>query len=387
VQAKLLDAAGLAALERGSWDALAHHAVVENPFYARPYVLAGLATIDRSVEMRAFAVFTASGDIVGLFPFIQAGSRASGAHNLYQFNGTPLVHEDYLVPVVSTWTNAIASDRLPRVWRLPDVRLDTALAEAIREAAVSDGLHTAMANTYRRPRLTRLAGGLQQHVKTVLSRNRRKAIKRDLRRLRTLGTIRFERAEDPALVRQRVEQFLSLEQAGWKGKAGTALLCHPSHASFARAAFAGAPDGPSRTSVDSLLLNDVPVALSLNVGLSDTLFTPKSAYDERLRQLGPGIVLEYLIIQHFYADDQFLAMDSATTRDGHVLQELWNESVPMGEIYVGTPLRTHVAVNTAKAYASARSLARRLIARASRRHRQRRVPLRDGDGKARPLHL
>jgi len=358
---RVIDAAGLAALEGRGWDTLGRHAIIENPFYARQYVLAGLDTIDRSAHLQAFAVHTESGDVVGLFPFTRARSWASGARNLYQFSGTPLVHRDHVVPVISAWTNAIASDGIPRVWRLPDIRLDTPLAHAIRETAARNGLRTAIANTYTRPRLTRLAGGLQQHVITVLSKNRRKDLDRNVRRLRELGTLRFERTEVPELVRQRLEQFLSLERAGWKGKSGTAFLCHPSHASFARAAFAGASDERGLTSVDALLLNDMPVALSLNISLGDTLFTPKCTYDESLRQFSPGLVLEYFIIQHFYADQQFLAMDSATTIEGHVIQELWNESVLMGELYIGTPLRMKLATNTAKAYASAKSLAKRVI--------------------------
>ena len=41
------------------------------------------------------------------------------------------------------------------------------------------------------------------------------------------------------------------------------------------------------------------------------------------------------MIERFYSELDFSRMDSATTTDGHVIQGLWNESVPMGTLFIG----------------------------------------------------
>lgn len=323
-------------IEASVWDELSRNALDENPFYARSYVLAGLNTIDRASGLRAVIVRSEdAGQLLGMFPFRLKQlplTRAVAATNLYQFCSQPLISKDRADDVIAAWTDAIRTRQIPRRWSFPHVDLSSHFAQRLNFLAGSNSLRCLPLTNYRRSRLSRSSGNFAEHLRSTVSRSRVKDIQRTIRRLEELGEVRFERAADPALVTQRVEQFLAVEHAGWKGKAGTSFLSNPEHARFARQAFCPR-DG--QTSVDSLLLDGKPIALSINMQAGETIFTPKCAYDESYRKFSPGLVLEYMIVEAFYARNDCTDMDSSTTADGHVIQGLWNGDVPMGALVVG----------------------------------------------------
>ena len=60
----------------------------------------------------------------------------------------------------------------------------------------------------------------------------------------------------------------------------------------------------------------------------DTAFTPKCTYDEDYRRFSPGFLLEYFVIEAFYAGDGASEMDACTTSDGHVIAGFWNGAKP-----------------------------------------------------------
>jgi CelD/BcsL family acetyltransferase involved in cellulose biosynthesis len=363
-----LDARALARLDAGAWDDLSAAALVENPFYAREIVLAALATIDSGTELEALAVKNRGGKLLGLFPYRLKHlpfKTADAACNLYQFSATPLVHRDTAKQVLGAWLDATlhAAD-LPRFWQFKHVDLGSAVMPVLDEALAERFLNKHAVNTYRRPHLIRMQGGFDTHNACVLRKRRLKDIKRNLRRLGALGALRFERASEPALVARRLEQFLELENAGWKGEAGTAFLAGSEDAAFARAAFAPRADGKSLVSIDSLLLDEAPIAVSLNLQVRDTAFTPKCAYDERYRRYAPGLVLEYLIIQAFYEDSTAVDMDAATTQDGHVLSGLWNGYKTMGTLVVGPDdWRLRAVASFAERMHASRELAKSMLGR------------------------
>lgn len=326
-------------LDAGQWDALADAALDDNPFFARSIIMAGIDALreGNGIEALAFRLHR-DGRLVGLFPFRRERfgrflplGDARMALNLYQPGGTPLIHADHAHAVVEAWLDLVETARnLPARWAFPHVELDGAFASLFRQHAGQRGFAVHGIETYKRPVLTRHPDGFEAHVETIIGKKRAKDIKRNLRRLGEMGTVRFERASDPQKVAERVEQFLAIEQAGWKGKKGTAFLSDPDHARFARLAYGDAP-----AIVDTLLLDETPIAVSINLGAGTTLFTPKCAFDETFRKFGPGLLLEYLVIETFYAEDGFSTMNAATTVDGHVISGFWNGERPMGTLIIG----------------------------------------------------
>lgn len=341
VRTHVLDAAGIAALDADAWDRLSASALCENPFYARQYVLAGLTTIDKAAGVKAVCVTDEHDELIGLFPYRSrivpplAWSVALSAANLYQFSGHPLVARDRAAEVVGVWLDTVAAGTTPRFWMFSHFDLDGPLRRLIDSACTDRTMSTAVAMPYERAYLTRIADDFTAHCARVIPKKRLKDIQRNLRRLNECGDLTFERASDPVEVRQRLEQFFVLEAAGWKGDYGTAFLSAKDHELFARQAFGDMSNGQARCVIDSLLLDGEPVAMSINISSGSVAFTPKCAYHERWRRYGPGLILEYLVVERFYAEREFTEMDAATIAVGHVVRDLWGAEKTMGCLIVG----------------------------------------------------
>lgn len=323
------------------WRELLTHPLTENPFLHPSYVKAGLdAELDDS-QSTAVAVSRA-GKLAGVFPYSPlklSGLKVPGVWtselNIYHFNGAPLIAQDRPADLIKAWLETIGSKGVPGACVLRHMDLSSDATRLIKEVAQATGRGVRTIHRYDRPFLTRAHDGFENHVKTVLSKRRVKDIRRNLRRLGEKGEVRLEHVTEQAAVAARLEDFLQMEAAGWKGEAGTAFLSQDDTASFARAAFA--TDGQEELiSTDTLLVDDVPIAVSLNMQSGTTRFTPKGAIDETYRSVSPGVLLEYLVIEAFYANQNCDIMDSAITTDSHVVAGLWNEDVPHGDVIVAT---------------------------------------------------
>ena len=331
-----LDSAGLRALAAEEWDALSAAALVENPFYDRRHVIAGLDTLDGGKAVRGFAFRTARGQLAGLFltqprsnvpaPFPVANSLA----NIYQFSGTPLLHRDHAEAVAKAWAAQVSRGKAAGLWAFADVDTGSAASHLLDAAAQEAGLHWRVVIPYERAHLTRLPGGFEAHLEQVLSKNRLKDVRRTMRRLGEAGKIELEHVEEPEALTQRLEDFLSLEHSGWKGEQGTSFLSHEKDAAFARAAYA-----PGLAALDSLLLDGKPIAMKLSIRTGRTAYTPKIAYDEAFKKLGPGMALEYLLIEAFYASETLDGVDAAATAEGHSALNFFNNHKAMGTVIVG----------------------------------------------------
>ncbi|WP_157928882.1 GNAT family N-acetyltransferase [Pararhizobium haloflavum] len=337
LSATILDAAGIAALDPAAWDRLARGSLVSNPFYGRQYIMAGLDTIDADGGLRALAFTCPDAGLVGLFFFrwIGAGPLAMirSAGNCYQVNAAPLVAASHAPRVVSAFVDRLCNDpSLLRAWSMPNIDMSSPFAALLSDACRQAGVVLEELRRYERPVLRPMPGGFDRHVETVLSRSRLKDIRRNLRRLGQAGAVRFERARAPELVSRRVEDFLRIEHTGWKGERGTSFLSRDDHAAFARAAFSSGSTPEGAAVIDSLLLDEVPIAVSINIVDGQNVVTPKCAYDERYRKYGPGMLLEYLVIEAFHQEERWTLMDSATTIDDHVIGGFWNDTVPMADI-------------------------------------------------------
>lgn len=337
----VLDSKAIGRIAPAEWDRLAASALCDNPYYSRQHLLGALETIDRGRAVSALAIRCAEGRLRALLPFRVRRPAAfpwrvaDAAHNIYQSSSAPLVDAETAPAALRSWLSTLGKDSQPAFWTLADLDADSALARLIAEAAAETGRELHAVATYRRPRLTRLAGGLDAHLASGIAPGRLKRLRRNLRRLQQAGDVAFERAHEPHALQSRLEQFLSLEHAGWKGRRGTSLLADARSAAFARRAYGGAEDREGLAFIDSLLVDGRPIAMAINIASGRTVYSPKATYDEAWRSYGPGLLLDYLAIERFYADDRFDAFDAATTVDGHVLDDLWNDRRPMARLVIG----------------------------------------------------
>lgn len=338
---QLLDAEAIKALPARDWDVLSRETITENPAYSRQYVLAGLETIDAGANVRAVSINDDNERLVGFFPFRRRilppfpWPVAVGAQNIYQFAGAPLASGKCTDSVIGVWLDGLKAGAPSRFWALSNIDLNSGFIHAVKAQAATYGLGLRFVTPYRRPRLIGKAGSSAAHSAQIIKKSRMKDIERNLRRLRGIGAVGFERAREPEQVKRRFEQFLVLEQSGWKGENGTAFLSKDCDTVFARMAFGDLKGINGQTMVDSLLLDGTPIAMSVNMSNGSTLFTLKCAYDESYRKFSPGLVLEYLVVEEFFKSGVFAEMDSSTTMDGHIIQEFWDSDKPMACVIIG----------------------------------------------------
>lgn len=334
----------LGAICSAQWDQLFDSALEDNAFLARQVVDAHRSAFGKDDATRFLAVRErATGLLVGLIPMqprriagVLPGLQVGSAINLYHVAGAPLVAKDRASEVFDAFLKAASSESdIGRNWAFPHIQTDGPFAKGLAEAADRNGYSIRFACKYSRPVLNRLPGGFAQHQQDIIGKKRTKDVERNLRRLEKLGRLEFERASQSDKVSKRVEQFLEMEHASWKGRAGTSFLSKPGDAVYARGAYAPGWQSGGATLVDSLLLDGEPIAISVNLRAGRTLFTPKCAFDETYRKYGPGLALEYKVIERFYSDDAFDWMDAATTEDGHVISSFWNGAIAMGTLVLG----------------------------------------------------
>jgi CelD/BcsL family acetyltransferase involved in cellulose biosynthesis len=80
----------------------------------------------------------------------------------------------------------------------------------------------------------------EAYLEASMSGKKRKELRRQHARLSETGELKVERHRDATDLAAWIEQFLTLEAAGWKGKAGSALACRPDTAALFREAMNGA---------------------------------------------------------------------------------------------------------------------------------------------------
>src|SRR5690554_2038738 len=233
VSVEILSGQDFKRIPQAHWRALMDNALEDNPFLAQQMAQASVAAFDDAKTIHALVLrLRSNGKLIGLVPYrtmsplgiIGIGS-ASTQLNLYQVNGAPLIDRNHAQDAIDALIFAMGKMAgAPRYCVFPHIHTGGALARLICARAGLKGGAARIARAYERPRLVPHEGGFDAHVEQIVGKKRAKDIKRNLRRLGELGTIAFERSTDPAIVAARVEDFLRIEQAGWKGAKGTAFL-------------------------------------------------------------------------------------------------------------------------------------------------------------------
>jgi len=331
-----LDRQGIFALSE-DWEKLSRNAVEENPYYSPIFMRAALENLEANSDIKALAVYKGQA-LVGFCPFLIDKWRWLGACplnrawiNPYSTLTIPLVDHRYPREVVAALLGAMAEHGAYRIfWLFDNFNLDGPVGALFSEFIKTANLTSEILDEFDRPILEQGAT-FDQHMLDHVSKKRRKTLKRNRNKLSERGKVELRSFTTGPELKAAVEDFLTIEAAGWKGQRGTALACNKNSATFARKAFGGS-GGKSITRADVLYLDEFPIAVSLSIYTGKTAFTLKCAYDETYRSYSPGLLLELAIIEDFLETRWVECLDSAVTTTGHVIQNLWNSSIRVGDL-------------------------------------------------------
>ncbi|MCC6205824.1 MAG: GNAT family N-acetyltransferase [Hyphomicrobiales bacterium] len=276
--------------------------------------------------------------------------------------GTPLLDRDEPEGVVESFFAMMSRPhlKLPRIFVLPDMRLDGPVASIVSRAADSRGLPLVITGRAERPVLASRLDG-REYLKASLRSHHYREFRRLKRRLEETGTLEYRIDRTVDEVRSGLESFLSLEAAGWKGRQGTAMAIDRYRAAFAREAVHRLSE-EDHCRVHSLVLDGRVIASVVVFVEAGVAYTWKTAYDETLAAFSPGTLLMIEVTRQHLDDPNIVMTDSCAVPDHPVMSRLWSERRPMGTMVIGmTPdsdRATRQAASQLHLYQETRNMAR-----------------------------
>jgi hypothetical protein len=340
ITTRVIDRQALLALG-SEWEELVTVALEENPFYSRQYLEAYLTHMEPKAIVKALVIYRDS-RLIALLPFVTDRWRWLGVTKVnkalwtsYLALTAPLIDQRDADVAVNALITAMGDGSTgSKTWLLPDFNLDGPVNKLFADVLETSGQPPVTPfEVYDRPVLDQ-HGTFNEHMKTHVSKNRRKSLMRCRKRLAELGNISEAVYTGGAELDKAVDEFLRVEKSGWKGKRGTAFDNSAAARAFAKQAFGshnGESNDQSLTRADLLLLDDKVIAVSLSLQTGRTGFTFKTTFDEDYKKQGVGMLLEENIIRNFLEGDWADRLDSSTEAD-HVLLSMWNGADSFGDI-------------------------------------------------------
>jgi CelD/BcsL family acetyltransferase involved in cellulose biosynthesis len=245
--------------------------------------------------------------------------RAPASEHAYL--ATPVIDRRCYDVTLAAMLDALAAKPdLPKTVMLNAMSAEA--ADALESLLRARGGHACRLNKAQRPVL---AGGAdpEAYWQSTLSASSRKKLRQYRRRLGERGTLQLQVARQPEDVREAAERFLQLEANGWKGQRGTALLSQAEDAAFTRTML-GALAAQGQATIYSLVLDGQPVSMQIVLRAGATAFTWKTAYDEGLSDVSPGMLLFEDYTKALLAEPGIATVDSCAYDDRSFMAS-WSE--------------------------------------------------------------
>ena len=317
------------------WRELAERALEPNVFYEPAFALAAAPAFGSDAGALLVWSGTSPRQLLGLFP-------ARIEKRRYGFNlpilvgwthpfaplGVPLVEREAAEPIIAAWLAHLAADpALPGTVLLPFLTEAGPFAAALEAILRRAQIPGADFDRHQRALLAP-AGERAGYLERAIGKHRHKELRRQWRRLSETGAVLFTTASEPAAVAAALEDFLALEAAGWKGRAGTAAAQHQELRRFMSAAMpAFAAEG--KVAVDRILIDGRTIAATIMLRSARCAWFWKIAYDEKFARFSPGVMLSAVLTNELVEDTTLARTDSCATANHPMIDRLWRERLTL----------------------------------------------------------
>ena len=249
--------------------------------------------------------------------------------------GTPLVDGEGAAETFDNLLEGLSDPGLglPHVLVLPDVRLKGAAISLLRAVAIGRNLPLVETAQSERPMLESTQDA-DDYLANALSKNHRREMRRQWRKLEELGKLEYVVARQPDEIRYHLEEFLTLEDSGWKGRARSAMIADRYRAAFAREAINGLALNDA-VRIHSLLLDGEAIASMIVFVTSGEAYTWKTAYNEEYARFSPGKLLMDRLTEWHLDDFNIQRTDSCAVPDHPIMSRFWTERCEMGTLIIG----------------------------------------------------
>lgn len=329
-----------------AWQALADNAIEPNVFLEPWCLLPALRHLDLGGPLRAALVHhrAAGRDrLVGVFPFVRRARwhgfplpHLAMVKHPHLFLSTPLVSPECPEAIwgaILNWSksqNVLAID-------LGYCHADGPVARGLDRAACAHRTVHHVLDRFDRAVLHRHPQGGEAALRDAASAKSRKSWRRLRRRLAEAGAIETRALGAAERAEPWIEEILSMEARGWKGRARSAMASDASEARFFREI---ALRGHGRGALHMLgmfLDRAKPVALQCNLFAGGCGFAFKVAYDEAYGAFSPGALLEVDAVLDFHDRVNFEWIDSCTGPNHLLTRRLWPNRLMLSRRIVAVP--------------------------------------------------
>jgi hypothetical protein len=282
-------------------------------------------------------------------------------------NGTPLIDGEDPAGTVDEFLDILARPHLalPGVLVLPQVYSDGPAARVLRAAALMKDFPVHSARGGARAVMETMLDG-EAYLKAAFHPHHRRGYARLMRRLSELGTLEVTLTRDMAGIFERMEEFLVLENTGWKGQRRTAMAADRMQAAFGRETVNGMA-ARDMMRIMTLDLDGRAIASLLIMIENGVAYTWKIAYDEAYATYSPGMLLMIEATKALLDDPNVVSADSCATPDHPMMDRIWTERKNMETLIIGLGPdkdgQARAVANQIDLYQRTRSAARSLRSR------------------------
>jgi GNAT acetyltransferase-like protein len=319
-----------------AWEELAASALEPNPFYESWMLIPALRTFGAGKDLQLVLIFASDKArqktpplLCGVFPLERKPSYKglpvsvlSLWKHIYCFLCAPLIRADCARECLAAFLDWVAADPSSG----PLLEFNYVSGEGPFHQALADCLQDRMSlsfvsHLYNRA-LFRPRASADDYLRSAMSREHRKDLRRRTKRLAESGNLEFTSLESDEDIDRWLEDFIQLELKGWKGKLGGALGSNEANRAYFQAT-AKEAFRRGRLNMIALELDGKPVAQKCNFLAADGSFAFKIAYDEGFARSSPGFLLEVENIRRLHDRPEIKWMDSCAVPVHFMINRLW----------------------------------------------------------------
>ncbi len=280
---------------------------------------------------------------------------------------TPLLAADIAENVIDALFCRAVGDLGISAILLKDQRVGGPVWAALSAAAAKSGRQIVEKRRHERAVLI----GPQSpdlYFDNAFRRKKRKDFARLRRRLEDHGPVSTETITDINRADVHIAEFLDLEQAGWKGRRGTALKSNPATLALSRDTLrAMMAAGLAR--IHLMRLAGKPIAGLLVFTAGSEAVTWKIAYDETYAKYSPGVLLMLDVSRSLLRDSSIARTDSLAVPDHPMISHLWGDRMAIADGIVALTPFGGFCGRIVYGLARANRITRAVVGRAVRRLR------------------
>ncbi|HEY7544116.1 MAG TPA: GNAT family N-acetyltransferase [Blastocatellia bacterium] len=318
-----------------AWDDLAACTVEPNAFYESWMLRAAFRKFG-SANIRIALVYAKDKArpngpplLCGLFP-LEFQSRYKGLpvkvlrlwQNTYCSLCTPLVRADCAREVLSAFFNWLETEgREPSLIEFQTVTADGPFHHALIDVLNQRAALSFVSDLHTRA-LFRPATDADSYMRSAVSREHRKDLRRKERHISELGQVEYSILEEREDLGQWIEEFLHLERSGWKGRNRSAMACSETSRDYFIEIMTEA-FRRRKLMMLALRLDHQAIAMKCNFLSGAGSFAFKIAFDEAHARRSPGLLLEVENIRRLHREPSIQWMDSCARSTHPMVNRLW----------------------------------------------------------------